>query len=49
MIEIIVYAFSVIGAVIYLMIGLGVVFIRLRDDKDCQRESNLFNKYHKRS
>lgn len=47
MIEIIAYLFAGISILIIVFVGIATLFINPRDDRDCQSESDLFDKYHK--
>lgn len=48
MIEILIYIFAAFGALVALMIAIGLLFINPRDDRDCLTESDIYEKYKRK-
>ena len=48
MIQILIYIWAVVALIVFLLVGIGLLFINPQDDSDCKSESDLFNKHNKK-
>lgn len=48
MIQILIYIWAVVALIVFLLVGIGLLFINPQDNGNCETESDLFNKHNKK-